>query len=94
MTTRAVGARSRSAFGVRASGINKFTFGLFSVFVLSALLIHWTSDKDPNAGSVLGDQAGAQSAFDPNAPGTSPDNPIPISSEDLQNLPVGGGGGK
>ena len=92
----AFGGAGTETFGVRSGGINKFTFGLFGVFVLSAMLIHWTSEQDPNAGSVLGGQAGAAPLANPNAPGGSANNPIQITKEQLDNLqnqlPDTGGG--
>ena len=82
----AFGGAGTETFGVRAGGINKFTFGLFGVFVLTAMLIHWTSERDPNAGSVLGNQSGAAPVVDPTL-GTV-GNPIPLG--DISDLPGGG----
>ncbi|MDA0667713.1 MAG: preprotein translocase subunit SecG [Planctomycetota bacterium] len=48
----ALGGAGAETFGVRAGGVNKVTFILFGVFVLTALALHWTSD-DANTGSVL-----------------------------------------
>lgn len=48
----AFGGAGAETFGVRAGGINKFTFGLFAVFVLSAMALHWAS-SDPLADSVM-----------------------------------------
>jgi preprotein translocase subunit SecG len=39
----AFGGAGAETFGVRAGGINRFTFGVFAVFLLSALALHWTS---------------------------------------------------
>jgi len=51
----AFGGAGAETFGVRAGGVNKVTFALFGVFVLSAMTLHWTSAPNPNAGSVLND---------------------------------------
>jgi preprotein translocase subunit SecG len=48
----ALGGAGAETFGVRAGGINKVTFILFSIFVLTALALHWTADG-ANAESVL-----------------------------------------
>lgn len=48
----ALGGAGAETFGVRAGGVNKVTFILFGVFVLSALALHWTADS-ANSGSVL-----------------------------------------
>lgn len=48
----ALGGAGSETFGVRAGGVNKVTFMLFGVFVLSALALHWTADG-ANSGSVL-----------------------------------------
>ncbi|MFK5955593.1 MAG: preprotein translocase subunit SecG [Planctomycetota bacterium] len=48
----ALGGAGTETFGVRAGGVNKVTFLLFGVFVLSALALHWTADS-ANSGSVL-----------------------------------------
>jgi len=48
----ALGGAGTETFGVRAGGVNKVTFILFGVFVLSALALHWTADG-ANADSVL-----------------------------------------
>lgn len=48
----ALGGAGAETFGVRAGGVNKVTFILFAIFVLSALALHWTAD-DANAGSIL-----------------------------------------
>lgn len=48
----ALGGAGAETFGVRAGGVNRVTFILFGVFVLSALALHWTSD-DANAGSAV-----------------------------------------
>ncbi|MGB0952135.1 MAG: preprotein translocase subunit SecG [Planctomycetota bacterium] len=50
----ALGGAGAETFGVRAGGVNKVTFILFAIFVLSALALHWTADG-ANAGSVLGE---------------------------------------
>lgn len=68
--TDAFGGAGQETFGVRAGGINRFTFGIFAVFVLSALMLHWTYDAD--AGSVMGNEPSATSA-----PGTPGETPIP-----------------
>ncbi|PCJ53660.1 MAG: preprotein translocase subunit SecG [Planctomycetota bacterium] len=48
----ALGGAGTETFGVRAGGVNKVTFILFGVFVLTALALHWTADG-ANTGSVL-----------------------------------------
>ncbi len=48
----ALGGAGTETFGVRAGGVNKVTFIIFGVFILSALALHWTAE-DANAGSVL-----------------------------------------
>jgi len=48
----ALGGAGAETFGVRAGGVNKVTFIIFLVFVLSALALHWTSEG-ANAGSAL-----------------------------------------
>ena len=47
----AFGGASAETFGVRAGGINRFTFGLFFVFLVSALSLHLTGGGD--SGSVM-----------------------------------------
>jgi preprotein translocase subunit SecG len=47
----AFGGAGADTFGVRAGGINRFTFGLFFVFMVSALSLHLTGDTE--AGSVM-----------------------------------------
>lgn len=54
----AFGGAGTETFGVRAGGINKVTFGLFGVFVLSAMAIHWTDKPNPNAGNLLSEAPG------------------------------------
>ena len=46
----AFGGAGAETFGVRSGGINRFTFGVFAVFVLSAMALHWMAG-DPLAGS-------------------------------------------
>lgn len=67
--TDAFGSAGVEAFGVRAGGINRFTFGLFAVFLLSALGIHWLN-LNPEKGSVMKDAgaAAAESPLQPDAP--------------------------
>ncbi len=50
----AFGGAASETFGPRAGGVNKFTFALFAVWILSALGLHWTSEG-ASAGSVMGD---------------------------------------
>ena len=52
--SEAFGGAGAETFGVRAGGINKFTFTLFAVFVLSAMFLHWNTDTK-DAGTVGGD---------------------------------------
>lgn len=47
----AFGGAGAETFGVRSGGINRFTFGLFFVFLVSALSLHLTGGGD--AGSVM-----------------------------------------
>ena len=49
----AFGGAGAETFGVRAGGINRFTFGLFFVFLVSALSLHLIGGSD--AGSVMED---------------------------------------
>jgi len=70
--SEAFGGAGAETFGPRAGGINRFTFGLFIVWVMSALSLHWVGG-DPNAGSV-----GATLA--------NPNAPAPVVS-DLPTLP-------
>lgn len=49
--SEAFGGAGTETFGPRAGGINRLTFGLFAVWIFSALGLHWISG-DPNAGSV------------------------------------------
>jgi len=68
----ALGGAGAETFGVRAGGVNKVTFILFGIFVLSALSLHWTSE-DANAGSVLDLNEAIQAPADPGAgAGTAP----------------------
>ncbi len=48
----ALGGAGAETFGVRAGGVNKVTFLLFGIFMLSAMSIHWTTG-DGTEGSVL-----------------------------------------
>ena len=48
----ALGGAGAETFGVRAGGVNKVTFILFGVFMLSAMAIHWTRG-DGTEGSTL-----------------------------------------
>lgn len=48
----ALGGAGSETFGVRAGGVNKVTFVIFLVFILSAMSLHWTSDES-NSGSAL-----------------------------------------
>ena len=48
----AFGGAGAETFGPRAGGINRFTFGLFGAWVLSAMLLHWTAG-DGSSGSVM-----------------------------------------
>jgi preprotein translocase subunit SecG len=48
----AFGGAGAETFGVRSGGINRFTFGVFGVFVLSAMALHWMAG-DPLKGSVM-----------------------------------------
>lgn len=74
--TDAFGGAGVEAFGVRPGGINRFTLGLFAVFILSALGIHW-ANLDPNKGSVMQDVAppDAGAAVIPGLPQTPPPAP-------------------
>jgi len=49
--SEAFGGAGAETFGPRAGGINRFTFGLFAVWIVSALGLHWMGG-DPDAGSV------------------------------------------
>ena len=48
----ALGGAGAETFGVRAGGVNKVTFVIFLVFILSAMALHWTSEG-ANEGSAL-----------------------------------------
>ena len=61
----AFGGGGAQTFGVRSGGINKFTFTLFAVFIMSAMALHWTGG-DLDSGSVMSTDPAA------NAPGTAP----------------------
>ncbi|HBF22574.1 MAG TPA: preprotein translocase subunit SecG [Planctomycetes bacterium] len=61
----AFGGAGAETFGVRAGGINKFTFGLFAVFVLSAMSLHWTSAGSQDEGTVGGAIAESSNAPPP-----------------------------
>lgn len=69
----AFGGAGAETFGVRSGGINRFTFGVFAVFVLSAMALHWMAG-DPLAGSVMQGVPGVESpstgVVDPSAAGT------------------------
>ncbi len=71
--TDAFGGAGTETFGVRAGNINRFTFGVFAVMILSAMAIHWTAGS-PDSGSVLnqGDMAAPPAAGAPIEPGTPP----------------------
>ena len=62
----AFGGAGAATFGVRAGGINRFTFGLFFVFLFSALALHWTSDNDE--GSVMNKDSNAAILGAPEVP--------------------------
>jgi preprotein translocase subunit SecG len=55
----AFGGAGAETFGVRSGGINRFTFGVFGVFVLSAMMLHWMAG-DPLKGSVMQNVAGVE----------------------------------
>ncbi len=55
----AFGGAGAETFGVRSGGINRFTFGVFAVFVLSAMLLHWTAGG-ADSGSVMKNTAAGQ----------------------------------
>ncbi|MBC8369346.1 MAG: preprotein translocase subunit SecG [Planctomycetes bacterium] len=63
----ALGGAGSETFGVRAGGVNKVTFIIFLVFVLSAMSLHWTSE-DSNAGTALEFNETAQPIEAPVAP--------------------------
>ncbi len=65
----AFGGAGTETFGVRSGGINKFTFTLFAIFIMSAMGLHWTGN-DADAGSVM--------ATDPAA--TAPGTAAPIEA--------------
>jgi len=75
--TDAFGGAGAATFGVRSGGINRFTFGLFAVFVLSAMALHWTVG-DPNAGSVLSGMEGIDGPT--NGAPVNPDGTPPANS--------------
>ncbi len=52
--SEAFGGAGAETFGPRAGGISKFTFGLFGVWILAALALHWTADP-ADANSVMDD---------------------------------------
>lgn len=56
----AFGGAGAETFGVRSGGINRFTFGVFAVFVLSAMALHWMAG-DPLKGSVMQGVPGVES---------------------------------
>jgi len=56
----AFGGAGAETFGVRSGGINRFTFGVFGVFVLSAMALHWMA-SDPLKGSVMQGVPGVES---------------------------------
>ncbi|TAH36882.1 MAG: preprotein translocase subunit SecG [Planctomycetota bacterium] len=62
--TDAFGSSGVEAFGVRPGGINKVTFALFALFLLSALGIHWMN-LNPNRGSIM---EGLEPGFDNQSP--------------------------
>ncbi|KAA3609561.1 MAG: preprotein translocase subunit SecG [Planctomycetota bacterium] len=74
--TDAFGSSGQETFGVRAGGINRFTFGVFAVFVLSAMLIHWTGGDQDKANSVM---SGTQEAEQPGEGTLAP--PLPGENE-------------
>jgi len=51
--SEAFGGAGAETFGPRAGGISRFTFGLFAVWVLSALSLHWIGG-DPDEGTIGG----------------------------------------
>lgn len=74
----AFGGAGAETFGVRSGGINRFTFGVFAVFVLSAMALHWMAG-DPLAGSVMQGVPGVENPStgigDPGAGGTGGTTP-------------------
>ena len=52
--SEAFGGAGAETFGVRAGGINKFTFALFAVFIASAMALHLTTSETKDAGTVGG----------------------------------------
>ncbi|MCX8229049.1 MAG: preprotein translocase subunit SecG [Planctomycetota bacterium] len=62
----AFGGAGAATFGVRSGGINRFTFGLFFVFLFSALALHWTNDSD--VGSVMNEDLNAAGLGTPEIP--------------------------
>lgn len=75
----AFGGAGAETFGVRSGGINRFTFGVFGVFVLSAMALHWMAG-DPLKGSVMQGVPGVENpaTMPVDAGGTGgTDNPVP-----------------
>lgn len=80
----ALGGAGAETFGVRAGGVNRVTFILFGVFVLSALALHWTAD-DANADSAMdfgpAIEGDAVPGMGEGAPATTPLAPPPAATE-------------
>jgi len=74
--TDALGAAGQQTFGVKASGIHKFTASVAAVFLLTALAI-----------TLLNGSQGSNSVLDPSGSGMSA---LPEGSTDAP--PAGGGG--
>ena len=67
--SEAFGGAGAETFGPRAGGINRLTFGLFALWIFSALGLHWISG-DPSSDS-LGNEIENERLSEP-APGISP----------------------
>jgi len=61
----ALGTAGQQTFGVKASGIHKFTAGVAAVFLVSALLIHVINRQE--AGTIVGADSTVEPASIPDA---------------------------
>jgi preprotein translocase subunit SecG len=79
----AFGGAGAETFGVRAGGINRFTFGVFAVFLLSALALHWTAgsslDNSVLKNTLQGDSGAGEQLINQGEGATGlPGDPPPI----------------
>ncbi|MDP6941962.1 MAG: preprotein translocase subunit SecG [Planctomycetota bacterium] len=82
--SEAFGGAGAETFGPRAGGINRFTFGLFAVWILSAMSLHWIG-SDPNEGSIGGQLEKDMAPVEAPSNGLAPMPEAPLPEPPSQN---------